>query len=225
MPSLQSGAALPLPRQTDQQAHVQNAHGQLDQAVKEVTPSRPAWTLTEAVQRTGASRSTLRRYLDAGKFPNAYKDTSKAWRFPLEDLLAAGLSLSEPTSERALSTPTEHGQSMLTEQANETNTEQVSKLEQALREERIRADNAERLAASYLDNVQDLRRALRMIEAGTGKPEQATEHALSTSTEQPVTAPGLLTDSAVSKPEQATMDTTKGRPNSAPLWRRLLARR
>jgi predicted DNA-binding transcriptional regulator AlpA/DNA-binding transcriptional ArsR family regulator len=190
-----------------------------------VTPSRPAWTLTEAVQRTGASRSTLRRYLDAGKFPNAYKDTSKAWRFPLEDLLAAGLSLSEPTSERALSTPTEQGQSTPTEQAKTISAEQVSKLEQALRDERIRADNAERLAASYLDNVQDLRRALRMIEAGTGKNEQATEHALSTSTEQAMTAPGLLTDSAVSKPEQAAMDTTKGRPNSAPLWRRLLARR
>jgi predicted DNA-binding transcriptional regulator AlpA len=69
--------------------------------------NRPAWTLTEAVQRTGSSRSTLRRYLDAGKFPNAYKDTSKAWRFPLEDLLAAGLSVSEPPAERALSTPPE----------------------------------------------------------------------------------------------------------------------
>lgn len=197
-----------------------------------MTPSRPAWTLTEAVQRTGASRSTLRRYLDAGKFPNAYKDTSKAWRFPLEDLLAAGLSVSAPPPERAsassgraLSTSTEHSQSTATEQANTASAEQVSKLEQALREERIRADNAERLAASYLDNVQDLRRALRMIEAGTGKPEQSPEHALSTSTEQPVAAPGLLTDLAVNKPDQATMDTTKGRPNSAPLWRRLLARR
>jgi predicted DNA-binding transcriptional regulator AlpA len=48
--------------------------------VKSMT-NRPAWTLTEAVQRTGISRSTLRRYLDAGRFPNAYKDTSKASRF------------------------------------------------------------------------------------------------------------------------------------------------
>lgn len=184
--------------------------------VKSMT-TRPAWTLTEAVQRTGASRSTLRRYLDAGKFPNAYKDTSKAWRFPLEDLLAAGLSVSEPPAERV--------PSPLTEQASRATSEQVSKLEQALRDERIRADNAERLAASYLDNVQDLRRALLMLEAGTHRPEQTTEQAQTTPTEQPIAVPAMLNDSAVSKPEQATLDTTKGRTNPAPLWRRLLTRR
>jgi predicted DNA-binding transcriptional regulator AlpA len=179
--------------------------------------NRPAWTLTEAVQRTGISRSTLRRYLDAGKFPNAYKDTSKAWRFPLEDLLAAGLSVSEPPAERALNTPTE--------QPGAGTSEQVSKLEQALRDERTRADNAERLAASYLDNVQDLRRALLMLGAGTSKPEQTTEQAQSTPTEPPLAAPATLTDSTMSKPDQATLETTKGRPNPAPLWRRLLTRR
>ena len=184
--------------------------------------NRPAWTLTEAVQRTGASRSTLRRYLDAGKFPNAYKDTSKAWRFPLEDLLAAGLSVSKPPSERAQSLPTE--------QPNESALEQVSKLEQALREERARADNAERLASSYLDNVNDLRRALLMLEAGRSKPEQTTEQAQSTSSEQPKTSPAMLTESTVSKPEQSQIATkpapdtmADGRPPS-PLWRRLFNR-
>jgi predicted DNA-binding transcriptional regulator AlpA len=191
--------------------------------------NRPAWTLTEAVQRTGASRSTLRRYLDAGKFPNAYKDTSHAWRFPLEDLLAAGLSVSEPPSERAQSTPNEQGLSVSNEQGSSANAEQVSKLEQALREERTRADNAERLAASYLDNVQDLRRALRMLEAGTGQPEQSTGHAQSVVTEQANGRPATLTESAVSDPEQSnghTPDTIRGRPSEpAPLWRRLLTRR
>ena len=128
--------------------------------------ARPAWTLTEAVARTGVSRSTLRRYLDAGKFPSAYKDSSNAWRFPLEDLLAAGLSVSVPPSEQA--------QSVVTEQPNKAHDEQVSVLEQALALERSRADNAERLAASYLDNVQDLRRALLMLEAGPCRPERAS---------------------------------------------------
>jgi hypothetical protein len=110
--------------------------------------------------------------------------------------------------------------------------EQLSKLEQALREERTRADNAERLAASYLDNVHDLRRALLMLEAGTSKPEQATEQAQSTFTEQVTPAPATLTDSAVSNPEQATVashptpDTTKDGPSKpVPAWRRLLSRR
>lgn len=198
--------------------------------------TRPAWTLTEAVQRTGSSRSTLRRYLDAGKFPNAYKDTSKAWRFPLEDLLAAGLSVSEPPKEQTLSASTERALSNSNDHASTAAAEQVSKLEQALREERTRADNAERLAASYLDNVQDLRRALLMLEAGTSKPEQPTEQAQSMLTEQanatnghPTPVPATLTGSAVNKPEQpaghVTLDGTRVSPEPAPLWRRLLSRR
>ena len=179
--------------------------------------NRPAWTLTEAVQRTGASRSTIRRYLDAGKFPNAYKDTSKAWRFPIEDLLAAGLSVSEP--------PAEQAQSMPTEQPSNAVAEQVSKLEQALREERARADNAERLAASYLDNVHDLRRALRMLEAAPSKPEQATEQAQSVPSEQPTSSPTPEPATAVSVPEQATPDTAKDGSKPVPVWRRLLSRR
>jgi predicted DNA-binding transcriptional regulator AlpA len=182
---------------------------------------RPAWTLTEAVERTGASRSTLRRYLAAGKFPNAYKDTSSAWRFPLEDLLAAGLSPSEPARERALSASTEQTMSKPPEQTTTASTEQVSKLEQALREERTRADNAERLAASYLANVEDLRRALLMLGAGTNNHEQPTGPAQSVVTEQANSNAATLTEPAVSNPEQP-MD----KPRPAPLraLRRLLGR-
>lgn len=186
--------------------------------------NRPAWTLTEAVQRTGVSRSTLRRYLDAGKFPNAYKDISKAWRFPIEDLLAAGLSVSEPPTERALSAPTE--------QVSIAMAEQVSKLEQALRAERVRAENAERLATSYLENVQDLRRALRMLEAGTHNPELSTDRAQSMSSEQSSAEPALIIEPTVSRSEQtpaaggqtSTQTMREGR-QSEPLWRRLLSRR
>lgn len=158
---------------------------------------RPAWTLTEAVERTGASRSTIRRYREAGKFPNAYKDTAGVWRFPLEDLLAVGLKPTEPANEQAQDTTTEQATS-----------EQLNKLEQALILERTRADNAERLAASYLANVQDLRRALVMLEAGVAKPEPTTEPVQNRLTEQPV-----------SNQERPTASE----PESAPLrlWRRL----
>lgn len=160
--------------------------------------SRPAWTLTEAVERTGASRSTIRRYRDAGKFPNAYKDTAGVWRFPLEDLLAVGLKPTEPASEQAQTTSTDHA-----------TAEQLNRLEQALIMERARADNAERLAASYLANVQDLRRALVMLEAGGGvKPEPATEPVQTMPTEQPLNNHGRP---PVSEPESAPMR----------LWRRL----
>jgi predicted DNA-binding transcriptional regulator AlpA len=162
-----------------------------------VNGSRPAWTLTEAVERTGASRSTIRRYRDAGKFPNAYKDTAGAWRFPLEDLLAVGLKPTEPAREQAQNTSTE-----------QATTEQLNKLEQALIMERTRADNAERLAASYLANVQDLRRALVMLEAGAAKPEPATEPVQNTPSEQPV---NNHERPIVSEPESAPLR----------LWRRL----
>lgn len=177
------------------------------------------------MERTGASRSTIRRYREAGKFPNAYKDTAGAWRFPLEDLLAVGLSPSESARERGQSKPNEQPLSMSTEQASTASTEQVSKLEQALILERTRAENAERLAASYLANVEDLRRALRMLEAGTSQPEQATEPAQSRVTEhangKPTTSTDTLTESAVSNRELSP-NTAVSMPMRA--WRRLLGR-
>jgi len=159
--------------------------------------NRQAWTLTESVQRTGVSRSTLRRYLADGRFPNAYKDSANAWRFPIEDLLAVGFKPTEPVSEQAQDTTSE-----------QSTSEHLNKLEQALILERTRADNAERLAASYLANVQDLRRALVMLEAGVAKPEPSTEPVQNRLTEQPV-----------SNQERPTASE----PESAPLrlWRRL----
>jgi predicted DNA-binding transcriptional regulator AlpA len=180
--------------------------------------ARPAWTLTEAVQHTGASRSTLRRYLAAGKFPNAYKDTSNAWRFPLEDLLAAGLSPSESAREQRLNKPNE--------QAPPANDEQVSRLEQALRDERTRADNAERLAASYLANVEDLRRALVMLEAGSSKPERSSEPVQNVSSDYVKDVTPTRPEQAVSNPEQPTYVLPPGKLAPGPLraLRRLLGR-
>lgn len=184
--------------------------------------SRPVWTLTEAVERTGASRSTIRRYREAGKFPNAYKDTSGTWRFPLEDLLAVGLSPSEPARERAQGKPAEHAVSMSAEQVSSVSSEQVSKLEQALILERTRAENAERLAASYLANVEDLRRALRMLETGTNNPAQANDNAEDSVKGDRTALPVSNPEEPENKPERPIPDETL---SPTPLWRRLLLRR
>src|SRR5699024_6016439 len=53
-------------------------------------PARPTWTLREAEERCGVSRSTLKRRLAAGDFPNAYKTSQGQWRVPVNDLIAAG---------------------------------------------------------------------------------------------------------------------------------------
>jgi DNA-binding transcriptional MerR regulator len=148
--------------------------------------NRPAWTISEAVERTGASRSTIRRYREAGKFPDAYKDSSGVWRFPLEDLLAAGLKLIDPAhaeqlnqvSEQAVNAPPEQGSELLSK---------VTELERALAVERARNEGLERLAQAAQENVVDLRRALRMLEVGSS--EQVTPDHMSTVSEQAVTTP------------------------------------
>lgn len=129
--------------------------------------NRPAFTLSEAAERTGASRSTIRRYRESGKFPNAYKDTDKQWRVPVEDLLASGLSLSGQAQTEQVSTPI--GQS--TPPAGEPLSERVRELEGLLSIERARAAGLERIAAAAEANAADLRMALKMIEAM--RPEQA----------------------------------------------------
>jgi hypothetical protein len=59
------------------------------------------FSLAEAAAVTGLSRVTMRRYLDAGRFPNATRDPTTArrplpWRIPASDLVAAGLRIGEP---------------------------------------------------------------------------------------------------------------------------------
>lgn len=52
-------------------------------------------TLSEAADLFGLARSTVRRALDAGRFPNAEQDDDPrgAWRVPVQDLLDAGYRL------------------------------------------------------------------------------------------------------------------------------------
>lgn len=63
-----------------------------------VDPVTPATTATlslpAAVAATGVSESTLRRWRRDGRFPNATRDpVGNAWRLPVADLLAAGLTV------------------------------------------------------------------------------------------------------------------------------------
>lgn len=151
--------------------------------------SRPSWTLSEAADLCSVSRSTVRRYREAGKFPHAFKDSAGVWKVPLEDLLAVGwttsASATDMPSEPALSVPT-------VEPANHAADERIKELERALELERAKADAAAELAASYRENINDLRHALRMIEAPkvltVERPEQDPMDMLSTPAEQPVSS-------------------------------------
>lgn len=140
--------------------------------------NRPSWTLSEAAERTGVSRSTIRRYRETGKFPNAYKATDKQWRVPVEDLLASGLTLNGQAQVEQVNTLS--GQP--TERTPEPLSERVRELEALLAIERARTAGLERVAAAAEANAADLRMALRMIEAA--RPEQAKQ-----AHSEPVSAP------------------------------------
>jgi hypothetical protein len=52
-------------------------------------------TLVEVAERTGTSKVTARRYLDAGKFPGAVRENGRGdgrWLVPWSDVLGSGLA-------------------------------------------------------------------------------------------------------------------------------------
>ena len=170
--------------------------------------SRPSWTLSEAAALCGVSRSTVRRYREDGRFPHAFKDTAGLWKIPTEDLLAVGWTTSASATdvppEPALGVPT-------VEPASHPADERIKELERALELERARADAAAALAASYRENITDLRQALRMIEAPKTVPSEHPEQALKTSlsgpAEQavsvPMSIPAHVSEASLSAPSRS----------------------
>ena len=124
---------------------------------------RPLWTLSESAQHCSVSRSTVRRYRETGKFPNAVKDPERGWIVPVGDLLAAGLrpGRSAPLSEHAQS---KNGP------AHDL-AQRIQQLETQLTVERAQRAAVEQVAAERERSLTDLRAALRMLEAGPTRPE------------------------------------------------------
>ncbi len=124
---------------------------------------RPLWTLSEAAQHCSVSRSTVRRYRETGKLPNAVKDPERGWIVPVGDLLAAGL---RPGRSAPLS---EHAQS----DAGPAHdlAQRIQQLETQLTVERAQRAAVEQVAAERERSLADLRAALRMLEAGPTRPE------------------------------------------------------
>jgi hypothetical protein len=113
---------------------------------------RPRLTLSEAARAAGVSKSTLRRRLTEGAFPGARRDPDPdgPWRVPIQDLLAAGLSLNraEPNHEPPV------------EPSPEQELRERVRVAEAVAHER-----QERIAALER-SLDDLRTALRALGAG-----------------------------------------------------------
>lgn len=136
--------------------------------------ARPALTISEAAEAAHVNRRTIRRRLDAGDFPGAYRDapgTSRgptAWRIPVTDLLAAGFTLHAPTP------PEDTPQGQPGPDPSGTPRD-LDRLRTEVAELRRRAEVAEAIAEERGRALDDARLALRALTAGPPvTPEPAT---------------------------------------------------
>ena len=161
---------------------------------------RPAFSLSDAAEQcqrevdgqwSKVSRKTLRRARERGEFPNAYKadeSTKAPWMIPVTDLIAAGFT---PGAGRTFSdapdaTPVgtqpntpigpqgSNGETSLMDETSVELEELRSKLAKAESERAEllrRAEVAEAVAEERGKNLDDVRTAMKMLEAGqTSEP-------------------------------------------------------
>lgn len=144
---------------------------------------RPSLTIAQVVDQFDLSRATVRRGIESGKFVNASKDDQGRWRIPVESLVAAGVkprqtwlnrSAETVAVERAHKPPqgahvtTDPNVSVVANDLPHAHDEHAHELAQ--RASRIIQLEAElvserRLREASERNVDDLRMALRMIDA------------------------------------------------------------
>lgn len=179
---------------------------------------RPRWTVAQAARECGVSADTIRRRLKSGAFPNADRSGKQgAWRIPVDDLIAAGLTPGKP-SPPAYAVPKQrigtahmhdnyaHGQTAYAD-ANEL-VRELEELRSALGKKDMQLDAAHTRIADLQANVSDLRTSLRMLEPP--KPE--------TPEESPTNA-----QAAVKEPEPADSSPESRGPQTG-FFRRLFNR-
>lgn len=131
--------------------------------------NRPVFTLSEAADLVSASRSTLRRKLDQGSFPDAYRTSKGVWKVPLTNLLAVGF---HPVQGAVQDLSTDIGQPVhdiaQSEQVSLRN--RVVELESALSIERAHRTAAEQVAAAERHRAENAETALRMLESVIPRP-------------------------------------------------------
>lgn len=122
---------------------------------------RPRWSLSEAARRTGVSRATLLRRIDAGKIPGAIK-TDEGWSIGVEDLIGAGIIPDRPSPPDSV-----HDHVHLPPTGD-----RVGELEQQLALAHVQLAAAEQIAVERERVIQAQAATLRMLESGqpTHKP-------------------------------------------------------
>ncbi len=130
-------------------------------------PSRPVLTLAQAVEASDVSRSTLRRWLQAGRVPGAQRSDDGGWAIPVDGLLAAGARLHSPQGGDPGVTNGVEGLHDAPSVAHvDTLVERLAELRFELAMARMERDKAEAVAEERGRALEDARRMLRMLEAG-----------------------------------------------------------
>lgn len=131
----------------------------------EITPVDPAFanapmvSLAEAARQSDKSRGTIRNWLVAGKIPGARR-TEAGWEIPVPSLVATGLW--------GRTTPPD-------EVPEQQDTDRVSELESELARARMELHSEKKLRESAERNAEDLRVAMRMLNAGPQRPIEAPQ--------------------------------------------------
>jgi hypothetical protein len=144
---------------------------------------RPSLTVSEAAERTGTSRSTVRRRLDGGELPSAWRETgpdggpSGPWRIPVDDLLAAGFDLSAPSREQA--TPNAGEPVEPAGPAGDADARELAELRAQLDRARAEAERWRAVADERQAALDRADTALRAVTAAlpAGEPAEAHEPA------------------------------------------------
>lgn len=145
---------------------------------------RPRWTVAQAARECGVSPDTIRRRLKADAFPNADRSGKQgAWRIPVEDLIAAGLTPGKPSAPaqavpaqsptQRIGTAHRHEDSAHRQDAYADSSSLVKELEElrtALGKKDMQIDSAHTRIADLQANVEDLRTSLRMLEPPKPEP-------------------------------------------------------
>jgi len=126
----------------------------------------PTVTLAEAARRSPLSVATLRRWLTDGKIPGAKRTNEGAWSIPIPGLVEAGAWPS--------TTPPEADEPPQADTDTEALAEALAQRDHA----RAELDTERRLREAAERNADDLRTALRMLDAGppttsTSTPERS----------------------------------------------------
>lgn len=129
------------------------------------------YTLTEAADLTGVSRSTIRRRHKDGAFPNAYKDSEGNWKVPLTDLEQAGIrprssDRAQPKSARSAPVTLTSGQDPAQSPTPpvSASTERVVELAKRERELLLEVDKYRDLAHQAERDVSELKGFIRGME-------------------------------------------------------------